>query len=740
MLRFLLVLGVLLPGSFTTATTRPGRPAFANQVIYADSLAAGWADWSWASVDLAASSPVHSGDHSIAVSYTTGWQGLFLHHPQVATAGFTHLRFFIHGGNSSGQAINLYVKRAGAVPEDGPPVALPIPTAGAWREVRLPLADLDAADAAITGIVWQSNRESAQPVFYIDDIALVADEDPQGPSLSAGDAIPRSIPADGATGFRVRVQVSDPQGLGDIAAVTLNGGPLGHGDLSLSDDGRHADGAPGDGLYGAVVTVASASLAGEATLLVSAQDRAGHSASLPLGTLTILAPPGGQIPPDLPSRIGWGSNAWVDDWQGKSGVPWDYVYQYITWDWETWGTSFVQRFVDYAWSKGYIPVVTVYLLLGVPPECNDTEAPTCYAQKLQNAGAVQNYLASLQRAAEQAQGDQPVIFLLEPDFYGYMQQYSNQADHPPGVQPDDPASYSVSGLPDGYPENLAGFGRRLVDLIHIAAPNALVAPMASMWATNGDPQSTTADGAVAMAQRTAAFIDAMGGAEADLLAIEWSDRDAGRGIRPWWDDLDRSLPRPTRAILWENALGAAADKRLLLWQVPLGNMSLDNSPQHYQDNRLAYLFHHPRDVFDAGIVGVLFGGGDGESTQPATDGGFLAAQGAIAYAPPATPAGLAVDGISGPSVGLHWNENTEPDLWRYRVFIEPASGGGTMVTNTGPRNATELLLPAGEWHLRVQACDAMNHCSTPSTPVTAITPEGVRLLFLPTITRTRPGF
>ncbi len=38
-------------------------------------------------------------------------------------------------------------------------------------------------------------------------------------------------------------------------------------------------------------------------------------------------------------------------------------------------------------------------------------------------------------------------------------------------------------------------------------------------------------------------------------------------------------------------------------------MSLDNTCDHYQDNRAAYLFNHPRDLVDAGVMGVLFGGG-----------------------------------------------------------------------------------------------------------------------------------
>ncbi len=53
----------------------------APQVIYDDILAASWANWSWASVNLSAATPVHSGTKSIAVTYTGGWQGLYLAHP-----------------------------------------------------------------------------------------------------------------------------------------------------------------------------------------------------------------------------------------------------------------------------------------------------------------------------------------------------------------------------------------------------------------------------------------------------------------------------------------------------------------------------------------------------------------------------------------------------------------------------------------------------------------------------------
>lgn len=732
----ILALALLVPASGFAPLA---APLALTKVIYDDALGAGWSDWSWATVNLAATQYVHGGSKSISVAYGA-WQGLYLHKAGADTLGATHLRFYLHGGGAGGQQMNLFLNlQVGGVDQNGPAVAVPPPPAGAWVEVSVPLATLNPGGATVTGITWQGSINGNQPMVYFDDIAFTSAEDPNAPQLSEGRLLPRAVPADGTTYLTVRVMVSDPQGAGDITGVTLDASALGRGTVALRDDGRSNDGAAGDGVYGAALTIAPGTTPGEAALLVSASDQAGHQSALPLGVLSVLGAAGGNIPAGLPQRIAWGSNAWSetpgDDWQVNSGVAWDYVYQYITWGWESWGGNFVSRFVNQAWGKGYVPVVTVYMILGVPPDCGETS--TCYAQKLQNASTVANYLASLQRALQEANGSQPVIFNLEPDFYGYMQQLSNSATRPPGVVADQPSSYPVALNKAGYPNNLSGFGRYIVDLIHNTAPNALAAPMASMWATNGDPQSVTALGAIQMAQRTAAFIDAMGGAQADLLVVEWSDRDSGRGIRPWWDDLDQELPRPTRAILWENALSRASGKRLLLWQVPAGNMSLDNaSCNHYQDNRPAYAFSHPRDLADAGVIGVLFGGGDGCSTQVWTDGGFIAAQGAIAYANPATPGGLSASSPVGPVVGVRWNESSEPDRWGYRLVYRKLPAGSEQVLDVGRRNAASLVLPeAGAWEVRVRAYDAMKNESGLSAPVTVTTFENALRVFLPTVRR-----
>jgi hypothetical protein len=724
--------------ALSTVSAAPASPDWTT-AIYDDALAPGWDNWSWgASLNFAATSPVHNGSKSIAVTLD-GWGALSLAYPGGAdTTGTDQLEFFLHGGSSGGQKLTVWFDLTlSGQTQQGPQISVPAPSANAWEDVQIPLTSLNPAGGTITRINWQSTSGSTQPQFFMDDIRFMSPTSPDAPSLSHASLTPRSIPADGQTELAVRVQVSDPQGLGDISAVTLDASSLGRGIVTLIDDGGHHDAQAGDGIYGAVLTVAQSSPTGERNLGLTAADREGHQSTLPVGTVTILGAAGGAVPASLPQQFGWGSNAWdpdpAQDWQVTSGVPWDYVYQYVTNGWETWGENFVSSFVTHAWTNHYVPIVTVYMVLGTIS--GGEENSVHYAQKMQDAAAVKAYLDSLRRAAQQANGTKPVIFNIEPDFYGYMQQLSNNTvNRPAGVQQNDPASYPVALNISGYPNNLAGFGSYVVELIHTTAPNALVAPMASMWATNADPQSVTDSQAIQMGKDTAKFIDAMGGDKADLLIVEWSDRDAGRNIRPWWDDQDLKLPRPTRAVLWENALSRQAGKRLLLWQIPVGNMSLDNTCHHYQDNRAAYAFSHPRDLFDAGIIGLVFGGGDDCSTNVGTDGGFVSAQGAIAYAAPAAPTGLTAGAVAGSLVPLRWNENNEPDLWGYQVVYSPLLGGQTHVVDARRANAIPLLLPTiGTWTIQVRAYDAQGHTSALSSTVSADITINAKQVFLSTI-------
>ena len=186
------------PAARQARSVRLAAPADLTQVIYADALATGWANWSWAQVNLANTSPVHSGADSIAVTFGA-WQGLYLENPQVITQGYTDLDFFIDGGTVGGQRMNLLLNLQ--VPGQellGPTVAI-TPTAGNWTAVRIPLATLNPTGATVTGITWQDTTGGSQPTFYLDDIDLLAKQDVSAPHVSGSSVSPRAVPADGTT-------------------------------------------------------------------------------------------------------------------------------------------------------------------------------------------------------------------------------------------------------------------------------------------------------------------------------------------------------------------------------------------------------------------------------------------------------------------------------------------------------------------------------------------------------------
>jgi hypothetical protein len=64
----------------------------------------------------------------------------------------------------------------------------------------------------------------------------------------------------------------------------------------------------------------------------------------------------------------------------------------------------------------------------------------------------------------------------------------------------------------------------------------------------------------------------------------------------------------------------------LWWSIPLGNMSLPNVANSWQDNKLDYFFAHAAEVAASNAFGMLFGSGETHQTNPSTDGGNLVSQ------------------------------------------------------------------------------------------------------------------
>src|SRR6266446_4583337 len=110
--------------------------------LYTDSLANGWQKWDWASVNLSATTRVHTGTHSASVT-AAAWQALYLHHDVFDSRGYSALVFWIHGGSSGGQLLRVKAELDG-IPQTA--VSLAALPANTWQKITIPLASLGVAN------------------------------------------------------------------------------------------------------------------------------------------------------------------------------------------------------------------------------------------------------------------------------------------------------------------------------------------------------------------------------------------------------------------------------------------------------------------------------------------------------------------------------------------------------------------------------------------------------------------
>lgn len=148
-----------------------------DHLVYADTLQNGWQNWSWAPVSFSSSEPVRSGTAAIRVTPVSGWQALSLHHDKFDSSHFQSLSFWIHGGVSGGQQLQV---RAILDRKEQTAVKLPVLKAGTWQHITIPLTDLGAANKENFDGIWiQNATDASMPEFFVDDIALVPSPPPE---------------------------------------------------------------------------------------------------------------------------------------------------------------------------------------------------------------------------------------------------------------------------------------------------------------------------------------------------------------------------------------------------------------------------------------------------------------------------------------------------------------------------------------------------------------------------------
>jgi hypothetical protein len=375
---------------------------------------------------------------------------------------------------------------------------------------------------------------------------------------------------------------------------------------------------------------------------------------VPLGDMPFEADPAlsahapfAQIPaahaqaglPSLP--VGWPTTLQLGRGDGPGGAaamkalaPFGFRYQYLSAGvntgngWQHWQGSneppgtFVTRYVNESVAQGITPVFTYYMINQSLPGGGGEQSAVL--TNLNNTATMQAYWADLKLFFQKAGAfpSSKVVFHVEPDLWGYVQQAAGN-DNAASV----PAKVEATGAPEvaGLPNNVAGLAQGIVRLRNQYAPNVILAYHVSVWGTGidiamSDPSDSQVD---ALGNRAGAFYTSLG-ASFDVAFGEFSDRDSAymvlvqnKGPQSWWTGED--FRRHARFIA---RFVATSGKRLVLWQIPLGNTrmrAMNNTPQHYQDNRVEWLLDEPARThltayLSAGVIGLLFGGGNGEVT------------------------------------------------------------------------------------------------------------------------------
>ena len=351
------------------------------------------------------------------------------------------------------------------------------------------------------------------------------------------------------------------------------------------------------------------------------------------------------------------------------------------------------------------------------------EADSVYTN-LQNHSTMNAYFSDHKLFFERAGTFAPTRVLLhvEPDMWGFMQSRSVGDDATTVL-----AQVASSGMPDlvGLPDTLSGVAQAVVRLRDVYAPNVQLAYHLSVWGTGNDiAYSDPPDPEVqALATRAANYYASLD-ASFDVVFTEFSDRDAafkqyvyGDGGASWWDEADFDRNR-----LFLTTFSDVSQKRIVMWQIPLGNTvmrAMDNTWNHYQDNRVEWLIDDPnahlQEYIDAGVIAFLFGrgavgatcacdanedgvtnpppinGNDGVSLSAADDGGFFRQKAAAYYAFGALP-------LTASAYAVTWGGHDTPATMSAGGSVSPNlsfTNDGSLTWEQG--GATPVRL-AYHWH------------------------------------------
>jgi hypothetical protein len=436
------------------------------------------------------------------------------------------------------------------------------------------------------------------------------------------------------------------------------------------------------------------------------------SALIVVLTSVLAAPAHAQapLPAGWPTRVELG----MGDSPGgaaamKATAPFAFRYQYLSagvntgYGWSTWnpGGDFARYYIEDSIANGIIPVFTYYnIVQSLPGNGNESQV----FNNLNNTSTMTAYYNDLKLFFQKAGGfpGNKVVLHVEPDLWGFMQARAGTNDNAQNVS----TVVASSGLSElaGLPNNFSGFARAIVRLRDTYASNVVLGYHVSVWGTGHDialsnPSDATIDG---LATRAVTYYQSLA-ANFDIAFGEFSDRDSafyqyeyGDGGAHWWDAEDFR-----RAARFLRGFSTGANKRIVMWQIPLGNTkmrAMNNTKGHYQDNRTEWLLDeaartHLTTYRDAGVVAFLFAGGatdttcacdaksDGVTNPTAINGNNIVSQ-----------AGTGAPSLSGSTLTTPYAANDDGGYFRWRAWRYYQDGPMTLTTVTAPAAPTNLRI------------------------------------------------
>ncbi|MHC5902430.1 RICIN domain-containing protein [Streptomyces sp. S6] len=289
-------------------------------------------------------------------------------------------------------------------------------------------------------------------------------------------------------------------------------------------------------------------------------------------------------------------SSWWGCWSGETTAPGFYV---------TWNDDHVSKATYQGKSRPQKMFWTWYSLRDLGDAAGEADGPG-EVKAINRTDLLTRYMNDYRFFLQKIGSSQDMLD-IEPDFWGYVRSLGNPHQVAAQVKASNPTDC-------GSQENsAAGLAQCLITMAHKYAPNAGAGFHLTCWDWQSNTQKCVKD-----------YAD-LGAKNADFLVADVVDRDAGWYAQPanggrdtFWTDQ-----KAADMLGWYKTMAESVGKPVVLWQIPLGNKSQNNTFAHYKDDKVDWLLSHMNQVADAHISALLFGPGQQEQTTVESDGGNL---------------------------------------------------------------------------------------------------------------------